>query len=39
MVFKVNMADFAAGGRTKKNQPEPVETFMDVFKKHPGLKT
>lgn len=33
MVFKVNMADFAAGGRTKKNQPEPVETFMDVFKK------
>lgn len=38
MVFKVNMADFAAGGRTKKNQPEPVETFMDVFKKASGAQ-
>ncbi|WP_070042841.1 flagellar hook-length control protein FliK [Robinsoniella peoriensis] len=38
MVFKVNMADFAAGGRTKKNQPEQVETFMDVFKKVSGAQ-
>ncbi|WP_394925103.1 flagellar hook-length control protein FliK [uncultured Robinsoniella sp.] len=38
MVFKVNMADFAAEGRTKKNQPKPVETFMDVFKKASGAQ-